>query len=240
MPTKSRQLSGGYQCIASLPSSLSWAPRGGSPGIPMRLCSCQHHRVLHPLLTSYEPAVNYCHLCKAAPSTGSQVRVREVNSEPMQNQSLVSTLSNIANSTNKLCNAEMWVHQGWNNWTTHFQLWGEHHGKLQKCKRNLRWVFTSHTEAKREKQGKYLWKVPCCIYWPHQIRAMVLCQKLECKMSSSLLQMYGCGTTDVGRRQPLVSHCSTSCRSWLAAVGIHWWSVPCKNHPSSLACTVHK
>lgn len=59
----------------------------------------------------YEPAVNDCHLCKSAPNTGSQVRVRKVNSEPMQNQSLVSTLTNIANSTNKQYNAEMWVHQ---------------------------------------------------------------------------------------------------------------------------------
>lgn len=200
--------------------------------------------VLHP----YEPAVNYCHLCKSVPNTGSQVRVREVNSEPMQNQNLVYTLTNIANSTNKWYNPEMWVHQGWSNSPVstgplRFQLWREWYDKLQKCKRNLRWVVTSHTEVQREKQGKYFWKVPCCIYWPHQIRAMVLCQNLKFNMSSRFLLMYGCANTDVGRRQQPVSHCTTSCRSCLSTVGIplHWWSsVAGKNHPSSLACTIYK
>lgn len=110
MPTENRQPNGCHQCMAPLNSP--WAPRGGSPGIQMRLSSCQHHRVLHPFLTSYEPAVNYCHLCKFVPNTGSQVRVREANSEPIENQSLVSTLTNIANSTNKWYNAEMRVRRG--------------------------------------------------------------------------------------------------------------------------------
>lgn len=128
MPTENRQPDGCYQCMAPLNSP--WIPRGGSPGIQMRLSSCHHHRVFHPLLTSYESAVNYCHLYKSVSNTGSQMRVREVNSEPIQNQSLVSTLINIANATNKLCNAEMWVQWGWNNYPVssgfpfHFQLWG--------------------------------------------------------------------------------------------------------------------
>lgn len=114
---------------------------------------------------------------------------------------------------------------------------GEWYGKLQECKRNLRWVFTSRAEAEREKQGKYFWKVPSCIYWPHEITAMVLCQNLELNVSSSLLLMYGCDNTDVGRRQPPVSHCTASCRICLSTVGIplHCWaSVPCKNHPPNL------
>lgn len=96
-----------------------------------------------------------------------------VTAEPLQNQSLMSTLTNVTSSARDLHHAEVWTHQ---KRTTHqardsLEEW---YCVLQKYKRNWRWVTMPGVQS--EQWGKYFWKVLCFIYWLHQTRAVVLCQ----------------------------------------------------------------
>lgn len=178
--------SGGGSPVAVSSTQLLELPQPFSPGAATAQC------VWGGFLLSSTTA-------RGAASTADQLRARSrslpphinlfppqapkrgwgVTSEPLQNQSLMSTLAKFTSSTRELHPAGAWTHRRRSSSpasTGQLGFWhlGERYHELQKWKRNWRWVTTSCVQG--EQQGEYFWKVLCCIYWAHQTKAMVLCR----------------------------------------------------------------